>query len=285
MANLRHLQSLLLALAMSSSACAETLQNSGKQVASGAIEGTVAEANDRDTREAMAALAADSKLREAVSQLSSAVASGVVEGLAEERNLADLETVTQQLAAAVGATLANSLDRDVGPAIERMVARSVRRSLSEALGTTTQGRIEALSAATARGALRGMNEAMEETRLDPAASSIGAMAREIGKEATLGFQDAVRVASRKADPRGENGDGEVLAAVGETADTTLKAAPWVLWGLLALLAGAFGLSAYLLVQRRRERRRVQAVSLALEGLASTDSAETRARIERALATR
>jgi hypothetical protein len=112
---------------------------------------------------------------------------------------------------------------------------------------------------------------------------VGAIARQVSKQATLGFQDAVRAESRKKDPDSENGDGQVLAALGETADTTLLATPWVLWGLLVLVLAAFGLSGYLLIQRRRDRRKTLAASEAIAIEDAGSASEVRDRIQRALA--
>jgi hypothetical protein len=262
--------------------CVETLHQSGREVASGAVQGSVEAAEDPTTRRAFSRLLEDPKVREALGSLSAEVAGEAVSGMTEPERIARLETVAQRLTAAVGVALAQSLDREVGPAIERVVVGAVARSLSESLGSATELRVEAISAAAARGVFRGMNDAFDDAKLGDAITPAGAIAREIGKQGTLGFQDAVRLESKK-EQLSEAGDGEVLAAVGETADATLHAAPWIFWGLVALVLGTLGLSGYLLIQHRRDHRKARAVSDALGELdEGSSAAELRTRVRRAL---
>jgi hypothetical protein len=127
-----------------------------------------------------------------------------------------------------------------------------------------------------------MRESLDTSELGDASTPLGAIAREVSKEATLGFQDAVRIESREQ-KREAKDDGEVLAALGETADATLNAAPWLLWSLLVLVLASLGLGGYLLVQHRRDHRKVRAVSEALSSLDHASSgAHVRAAVGRAL---
>lgn len=241
-------------LTLGATGCVETLQQSGKHATTGAIEASVQAAEDPDTRHALSIVAADPEVRAAVGSLSRQVSASVVDGLTEEARIARLEELAGRLTSAVASSMAVSLDREIGPAVERLVARSVARALSDGFGPEAETRIEALSAAAARGAFRGMSEAMGDVNLEGAVTPAGAIARQVSKQAALGFQDAVRLESKKQDPDSEGGDGDVLAALGETADATLQVTPWLLWTLVAVVVGALGLSGYLLIQRRRDRR-------------------------------
>jgi hypothetical protein len=224
--------------------CVEAFHQSGKQVASGAIEGSAEAALDPETRRALSELMSDP----------------VVRGLTEDARIARLEVATQRMTTALGVAMAESLERDVGPALERVVARSVARSMSEALGPATEQQIERISSAATRGALLGLDSLGGDAK----GKEMGALARRLSEQATLGFQDAVRSASKKEDA--ESGEGEVLAAVGETADAALTTAPWLLFGLVALVVGASGLSVYLIVQLRKDHRKTQALAAALSDL-------------------
>lgn len=272
---------LLVSLLLLAFGCAGTLHESGKQIASGAIEASAEEAEEPDTRKALATVLSDPDVRAAVGDLSTEVTASAVDVLTEEVRIARLEATAQRLTAAVTAAMAENLNREAGPALERLVVRTVTRSLSEALGPGTEERLEALAAAAARGAFRGANEAVDGASFDAAVIPVGAIARQVSKQATLGFQDAVRMEA--SDPPAKQGEGEVLAALGETADATLSATPWLLWGLAALVFAACALAAYLLIQRRRDQQKARLVSAALDEAAEGSSAaEIRARVRRAL---
>src|SRR5690606_8970955 len=80
----------------------------------------------------------------------------------------------------------------------------------------------AMFAAITRGAVRGIDEGMTEAELGP----LSEVARAFAKEASLGFQDAVRVSAEHREATGQD-RGNVLAAMSETADATLSYGPWL----------------------------------------------------------
>src|SRR5690606_37167164 len=82
--------------------------------------------------------------------------------------------------------------------------------------------------------------------------SVAEMARMAEREATLGEQDAVRISSAREE-QGVESQGQVLAAVGETADAVLGTSPWLLVVLALLLVAAVAAAVWLVLRARRRQ--------------------------------
>lgn len=257
---------LSLSLPLSLSGCAGTLHNSGKEVASGAVEGSLEEVSEPSTQQMLADTLNNPEVVEAMSNLTQAAASGVLDGLTEPERAVQLQRATDAVVAHLGQAFARSLDEDIRPVLAKTIAQSVQMSLAAALGPEAQERVEGLAFAAARGAMQGIDEGMTGMQLAGLTGPVGQMARMAGREATLGVQDAVQIAAEREE-RGAQADGQVLAAVGESADALLGASPWLIV-LVALLvvAAVAGIAWWAIRARRRQAQQRRETEQAISAL-------------------
>lgn len=278
-------------LALLSIGCASTVRQAAKEAAPAAVEGAVEEAEDPETRDDLARIIADPGIRDATTQLAQALTEGVVLGLADPERGARMQQVIDQMVMRVGSALARSVQRDIGPELAVAFSGAVDLALQRALSEDNQARMQELARALSHGVVQGMGESL----IDPATGLprpgyepiIGALAREVTRQAAFGFEDAVQEARATAGESDER--GQVLAAMGALADFALLVPTLLVAGLiLILLLGAAAL--IWAVMRLRHHRRVaharEAAALALaraikdtEGRAWSD--ELRAHIARA----
>ena len=213
--------------------CAATVQQAAKDAAPAAVEGAVEGAKQPDTRDDIATILADPEIRSAASSLSAAVLAGALDGLTDEQRSAELRRLTDAVVRSMGAAAAKSLRDDIAPQLSKVLADAVDRSLEQVLNEHTEQRLEALTAAVARGTARGLRESLLDSSGRPApewSRALGQMARDVTQHAALGLDDAVRSAER-----GENGEQEapVLAALG-TLSSWARALPLLIVGGLGL---------------------------------------------------
>lgn len=237
--------------------CAATVRESAQAAAPAAVDAAVDEADEPDNRNRIARILADPDVQKSVEGLAQSAGAGVLDSLSEAEREAQLARLTDQLVAQVGRALATSLEKDIGPAVSTMVADAVDRSLQAALDSE---RLERVGASITEGALRGFadfasqNQGMTQT--------VGLVARSVGREAALGFQDAVHATEAAREQHGRD-SGDVLAAAGRAADLTLGVTPFLLLGgglvTLLLIAGLVWTVLRLRQQRRElgELRRLQ----------------------------
>jgi hypothetical protein len=224
------------------------VRESAQAAAPAAVEAAVDEAREPQNRDRIAQVLADPQVQEAVSGLAAAAGDGVFDSLDDAEREKQLTALTDKLVASMGRALASSLKTDIGPAVSVMVADAVNRSLESALSSQ---RMEQVGASVTNGVLRGFSEfAVQNPGMT---QTVGLVARSVGREAALGFQDAVHVTDERREDNRESGD--VLAAAGRAADLTLGITPFLLLGggLLTLLIAAALIWAMLrLRQQRRE---------------------------------
>jgi len=200
--------------------CAATVKQAAKDAAPAAVEGAVEEAKQPDTRNDIATILADPEIRSATSSLSAAFVAGALDGLSDEQRSAELRRLTDGMVRTMGAAAARSLRDDLVPQLSKSLADVVDRTLEQALNEHTEQRLEAMTAAVARGMAKGMVDS----------GALGQLAREVTQQAAFGVDDAVRAAERR-----ESGEPEpqVLAALGTLSEWT-RALPLLILGGLAL---------------------------------------------------
>jgi len=213
--------------------CAATVQQAAKDAAPAAVAGAVEGAKQPDTRDDIATILADPEIRTAASSLSAAVLAGALDGLTDEQRSAELRRLTDAVVRSMGAAAAKSLRDDIAPQLSKVLADAVDRSLEQVLNERTEQRLEALTAAVARGTARGLRESLLDSSGRPApewSRALGQMARDVTQQAAWGLDDAVRSAER-----GENGEQQarVLAALGTLSNWT-RALPLLIVGGLGL---------------------------------------------------
>ena len=111
-------------------------------------------------RKAAATILADPEIRSAASSLSAAVLAGALDGLTDEQRSAELRRLTDAVVRSMGAAAARSLRDDIAPQLSKVLADTVDRSLEQVLNEHTEQRLEALTAAVARGTARGLRESL-----------------------------------------------------------------------------------------------------------------------------
>jgi hypothetical protein len=252
--------------------CASTVKQAAKEAAPAAVEEAGEEARDPKTRHNLAQVLGDPQIREATASLAQAIVDGALAGLTEKERVAELQRLTDAFVGTVGSALARSLQNDIGPQISATFADAVDRSLSRALDSHTEERLQAVAVAVTRAAMQSLGEGM----IDPTTGQtaplmshvMGQFAREVTRQGAFGFQDAVRQAELGFDSAGIGGrrEGGVLAAAGRISDLALAFPPLLLGGLVVVMfAGcvALGLALWRLRHHRRLSQSHEDAALAL----------------------
>jgi hypothetical protein len=217
-------RSLLLLTAGLGLGCASTVQKAAETAAPRAVNASVKEVHRPATRERVAEVLADPEIRASTASLAQAATDGVLNAMMEEQRIDRAAAAGEAFIERMNRAFAQSLEHDFSPAMARLAAASFETTAEQAKGAEP-----ALKAA------------------------IGAVAREAGRQAALGFQDAV-IESEARRRRGEAPPGDVLASVGRTSDALRHSASLVTWVVVGavVLAVASGLT-WLGVRLRQER--------------------------------
>jgi hypothetical protein len=232
---------LLAGSVLASTGCAATVRKAAKDAGPAAVESSLKTAHDPVTRNQIAEVLADPEIRGSMAQLSQSVTDGVLNSLTEKERVGRAEAAGDAFVEHMSTTLARSLERDFAPALSNLVADSVQRSLERSLDDQVQARVELMARAAARGSVEGAAEGLN-ARLGQSGPALDGLvqhlSRTAGREAALGFRDAV--ATSAAERKAGTGPGDdVLAAAGRTSGALLVAfrlAAWLLVIAVSLLA-------------------------------------------------
>lgn len=204
--------------------CASTVKQAAREAAPTALNASVKEAHKPATRSRMADVLSDPEIRTSAASLSQAVADGVLNALTEKERVERTAAAGDVFIEHMSHSFAKSMEHDFSPVFAKMVNSSIDRTFDQ-----TRGAEPALKAA------------------------IGEVAREAGKQAALGFQDAVMQSEQKQ-KQGEAPPGAVLASVGRTSDVVLRSASIVTFAVLgAVVLAVIGGFTWLFVRLRHER--------------------------------
>lgn len=217
--------------------CAATVKQAAKDAAPAAVEGAVEEAKQPDTRNDVATILADPEIRAATSSLSAAFVAGALDGLSDEQRSAEVRRLTNNVVRGVGLAAARSMREDIAPLLSKSLADVVDRTLEQALNEHTEQRLEALTAAVARGMAKGLADS----------GALSQIAREVTHQAAFGLDDAVRSAEQR-----QSGEPEpqVLAALGTLSDWTQTLPLLILGGLALTLLGCIAALVWLATRVR-----------------------------------
>ncbi|HKO91466.1 MAG TPA: hypothetical protein VJU61_09960 [Polyangiaceae bacterium] len=235
------------------SGCAATVQQAAKEATPAAVEGAIEGAKQPDTRNDIATILADPEIRAATSSLSAAFVAGALDGLSDEQR-AELRRLTDAVVRGMGAAAAKALRDDIGPQLSKTLADAVDRSLEQTLNEHTEQRLQAMTAAVARGMAQGLGESLFDSSGRPGpewSRAIGLIARDITHQAAFGIDDAVRSAES-----GDSGEPEpqVLAALGTVASWTRTLPMLILGGLTLALLGCIAALAWLAARLQHYKR-------------------------------
>ena len=238
--------------------CAATVKQAAKDAAPAAVEGAVEEAKQPDTRNDIATVLSDPQIRAATTSLSAAFVAGALDGLSDEQRRAELRRLTDDVVRGVGLAAAKSMRNDIVPLLSKSLADVVDRTLEQALNEHTEQRLEALTAAVARGMAKGLVDS----------GALSQIAREVTHQAAFGLDDAVRSAEQR---RSGEPEPQVLAALGTLSGWTQTLPLLILGGLALTLLGCIAALVWLATRVRHYKSLVH--DQAVRG--SSDYAELR----------
>jgi hypothetical protein len=233
--------------------CASTVKQAAREAAPAAVKEGVAAAQSPETRQNVADILADPRIREATTALTQAVVEGIVDGLTDEQRVARLQHLTDALVTRMGSSFARSFQRDIGPQLAATFADALDRSFERALSPATEARLQAIALAVTRGAMEGAGDALLDDSGQPAPAlrhAFGQVVREMAYEGALGFNAAVRDAESRS--AGED-SGEVLGMLGTLSDWTVVIPPLAMGAAVLLVIAAIAALAWALSLRRRLR--------------------------------
>lgn len=166
---------------------------------------------DEETRELIADVLGMPEVQDATRELIGSVTDGAIDALTEEERAARLSELSTAFVARVSDTLADVIERDIGPAVVQTLARALDASLrtilsdrtierlSEAIGIVAQQSAAALAVAmreelgpAMRAALReDLGPALRDAMASPETQEVIAdTTRTMSREMVLGVQDA-----------------------------------------------------------------------------------------------
>lgn len=210
--------------------CAQTAREAARHATPAAVEGAVEEAEDPATRVNVSKILADSRIRNASAQLAESVTAGAVEGLTRDEQIARLEELGSRL-------------------VREFTATMTQTALTEMANAQFEQRLESAVHSATAGAMRGVGEAAREQGPE-FLSFAGAVAREAGRNAALGMDEAVRQRQLDAETGRTNDEG-VLVGMGETAEATVHGLPLVFAALFGVAILALIVLTWMLVRLRR----------------------------------
>jgi hypothetical protein len=230
--------------------CAATVKNAAKSAAPAAVESSVKQAKNPELRDSVAKLLGDPEIRSASAKLSQSVTDGILDSLTEKERVGRAEATSDAFVEHMSQTLAHSLARDLGPAVSSVVADSVERTLD----ANVEARLELMARAVARGSVEGAAEGVN-AHLENSGPALDALVQRIsrtaGREAALGFRDAVATSAAR-EKAGTGTPDDVLAVAGRTSGALLIAFRCAAW-LLVLAATLIALSGIVWAIRRLRR--------------------------------
>lgn len=258
---------------VASSGCAGLARDFARDVTPGVIDGAVTAIANPEVQTKLAYGLEPAALREGSRRASAGVVDGVLDMLDEEPRKLRLQ----------------DLASDAREAVESTVHQIIDDALATALGDKSKARVRALVRELVTDVLDtgGTVVAGQLGTPEQRMATLGGGAREIMRQATLGFQDAVN-GTREAKDRGElpGGRGSVLSAVWNVANSGST----IVWGLV----GALGLTivvvvtSVLLLGRKLSRHRAEleerdtALFQIAEAIKSTEEEPWAPQLQRAL---
>jgi len=243
--------SLLMLGALAATGCASTVEKVARQTTPAIIEEGVEKVADPRTQRKLVESIDEELVEKAARRITAGVVDGTLDAFAEDERKARVSGIAAKF------VLPLSI-RTIEP---QAITGAIHASMESALGRDNQARMERFSAALSRSLIAGFAEGAGE-QLGPGVGdkineSLGKSAREIAKQATLGFQDAISEAEEKR-KKGES-DASVLSFAGKAAEAGISGIT-LLAAVAVLAAVALGVALLVVVRRARvapPRRRVR----------------------------
>ncbi|WP_157068760.1 hypothetical protein [Sandaracinus amylolyticus] len=265
------------------------------------IESTLDELGDEDTRRAFVEILSMPEVQDATAGLIGNVTDGTLDALSDEERAARIAEMSSRFVASVSDALADSLERDIGPAVAQTMSRALSASLRRILDEEST---QAIAAAVARVAQESavalavamrdelgpaMRAALAEALQDPQTqAAIAVTTRTLSREMVLGVQDAFEQIERE-NPQTDTVLTRLQDAADEGTNTLQIVLVLAVLALLALVAWQVHTSARARAQEAQAQRREAAIVALTEALRNAqsrpESAELLESLERAFGRR
>ena len=184
------------------SGCAAAARDVAREATPAAVSGGVEALTDEELQEKVVSRIDEERVAEATHKLVGGAVDGTLSALSDPTRAPELRSklagLGREMTASAGDVVDVSIERLTSPENQAKLVGATQGILSEAI---TGG--------------------IEQTRKELAStdmSALGAIAREISKQAALGVQDAVAEAQARQDSAPKSETGNVLAAAGEAAE-------------------------------------------------------------------
>lgn len=289
---------LALVVASSSIGCAGILKDTAKEVTPSVVSGAVSGLAQPDTQRDLLAITDQARVEALTKNVTGGLVDGMLDTLEDPARAQREQELADRLFESALASLEDPKRRArvealVGGIAGSAVGAAVDSTFSHALDERVQQRMRAVMRDTV-GDLVGVvfsSVRAEMGTSEARQKELGALARELSKGATLGFQDALDEAKRQhAAGEVPKSDGALLIAAGDAASTGSRIG-WMLLLGLGSIALALLLALVWAVRKNRSRRaeliqRDEALLLLTEAIQSTAtepwSAELRAALDRSM---
>lgn len=255
--------------ALQLTACASTIDGITQRSTRSSTQVVVDEMTDKQTQDKIANNLDEAALEELSRRVAANAVDGAVVALEDPERRARVAHALEGVALPTG--IAKIDDREVAEAVQTAMATSMG-----AMGEIDRAKVRGLVHDVVDEAVRtAFRTAREETQGFDPNTAIGAAAREIGKQASLGFQDAVDETARR-EKQGLIPDGEsaVLLAAAQAAE---RYNTWTIIAMSGLAAVALALIVLAVLFWRRSRvqraeleQRDEALLLVTEAMQEND---------------
>jgi len=237
---MRNTLSTLAVAALLAGGCAHSVKEIARESSRAAVDESVDELTDEDSKQQLAAAAEDPRVEQAVSNITDQIMDGVIKSLESDRTHKQLQSITSSAARTISRELLASLASPEAHAQIQQLTSSMAEGAIDNLGESLKtsfvpGVREALEHDLAAGAAGGLT--------GPLHDALGATAQNVAYNAVLGADQGLR-----SSWLGDTGqDLRSFASVGM---------PWLrlgIWGL-GLLALSMLCAALIVIARARQAR-------------------------------
>jgi hypothetical protein len=222
--------------------CASTVEKVARQTTPAIVDEGVKKIADPQVQRTLVDSIDEELVEKAARRITAGVVDGTLDAFADGERNARVSKIADKFV----------LPLSIQTIEPQAITRAINAAMETALGPEGQAKMERFSAALSKALIAGFAEGAGE-HLGPGVGdrineSLGKSAREMAKQATLGFQDAITEAEEKR-KKGET-DGSVLSFAGKAAEAGISGIT-LLAAIAVLAAVALGVALLVVVRRNR----------------------------------
>lgn len=231
--------------------CASTIEKVARQTTPAIIDEGVKKAADPQTQRTLVESIDEELVEKAARRITAGVVDGTLDAFADGERNARVSKIADKFV----------LPLSIQTIEPQAITGAINAAMETALGPEGQVKMERFSSALSKSLIAGFAEGTGE-HLGPGVGdrineALGKSAREIAKQATLGFQDAITEAEEKR-KKGE-ADSSVLSFAGKAAEAGIGGIT-ILAAIAVVVAVALGIALFVVLRRAHAvapRRRVR----------------------------